>query len=109
MDLGKIFVRNMKSFRKKAGLSQQRLAELCGASHSFIRQIECGSRLPSFASIARIASALNVMPAVLFLDEDETLPGVQSSLKRRQEAEDTLIENISRSVHESFAELEKTA
>jgi transcriptional regulator with XRE-family HTH domain len=37
----------MKKYRKKAKLTQEKLAELCGTDHRYIGQIETGVRCPS--------------------------------------------------------------
>jgi transcriptional regulator with XRE-family HTH domain len=104
MDLSKVFVHNMKKYRKLAGLSQKKLAELCGASHSFIRQIECGSKNPSFAFIGKLAAALQIPVSFLFFDEeDERSPGTGTMSKERMESE--LIEKLAQSVHSVFSRL----
>jgi transcriptional regulator with XRE-family HTH domain len=104
MDLNKVFVQNMKKYRKLAGFSQEKLAELCGASHSFIRQIECGSKKPSFDFIGKLASALQIPVFLLFFDEkDERARGFGFIPKERIEAD--LIEKLTQSVHSAFSNL----
>jgi transcriptional regulator with XRE-family HTH domain len=102
MDLGKIFVRNMKKYRKIAGISQGKLAELCNASHSYIRQIECGSRYPSFGFIGKLASALNVQASHLFYDENDEK---NDDVSQKRDIESNLIENIAQSVHSAFSRM----
>jgi transcriptional regulator with XRE-family HTH domain len=102
MDLTKIFVHNMKTFRKKAGISQEALAGLCDASHSYIRQIECGSKFPSFGFIGKLATALGIPPSHLFYDENET-EKFEATLKEKIEAE--LIGSIVQNVHTAFTKL----
>lgn len=65
------FVANMKFFRKRAGLSQAKLAELCDVSNGTIGNIECGMTKPSFDLIFEIANAVKVPPAELFKTEIE--------------------------------------
>lgn len=50
----------IKYFRKKAHLSQEKLAELTELSRVFISFVERGEKTPSIESIVRIANALNV-------------------------------------------------
>jgi transcriptional regulator with XRE-family HTH domain len=69
MDLDELFVRNVKKWRKNRGLSQKKLAERCEAAHTYIRQIEGGSRKPSFAFIGKLADALSIEAYQLFYDE----------------------------------------
>jgi transcriptional regulator with XRE-family HTH domain len=69
MDLNGLFIRNMKKWRKERGISQKTLAERCAAAHTYIRQIESGSRTPSFAFIVKLAEALEIEAYLLFYDE----------------------------------------
>jgi len=69
MDLTRVFVHNLKKWRKNRGFSQKTLAERCNAAHSYIRQIESGTGHPSFAFIEKLAGALNIEPYKLFYDE----------------------------------------
>jgi len=67
--MSRIFVRNLKKWRKSMGFSQKVLAEKCNAAHSYIRQIESGKGHPSFAFIEKLANALNIEPFKLFIDD----------------------------------------
>jgi transcriptional regulator with XRE-family HTH domain len=58
---------NIRRYRKRAGLSQEALAEKLDLSLNFIGQVERGSRAPSFSSLGRIAQVLKVDVQDLFL------------------------------------------
>jgi transcriptional regulator with XRE-family HTH domain len=68
MDLNRLFISNMKKWRKNRGISQKTLSERCEAAHTYIRQIESGSRTPSFAFIGKLAEALDIEAYQLFYD-----------------------------------------
>ena len=59
------FAANVRRFREKRGLTQQRLAERLGADLRWIQRIEAGERDVSISSLSRIARALKVRPAYL--------------------------------------------
>jgi transcriptional regulator with XRE-family HTH domain len=69
MDLNRLFILNMKKLRKNKGISQKILSERCEAAHTYIRQIESGTRTPSFAFIGKLAEALDIEAYQLFYDE----------------------------------------
>jgi transcriptional regulator with XRE-family HTH domain len=69
MDINRLFILNIKKWRKMTKFSQKKLAEKCGTSHSYIRQLESGKGHPSFALIGKIANALQIEPYQLFYDE----------------------------------------
>ncbi|MEA3077566.1 MAG: hypothetical protein QOF60_2474 [Actinomycetota bacterium] len=50
----------MRERRKKAGLSQEELAELAGLDRSYIGQVETGRRNANLDTLSRLAIALNV-------------------------------------------------
>jgi transcriptional regulator with XRE-family HTH domain len=75
MSLQEIFIGNLKKFRKKRGLSQMALAELCDTSGNYISQIEMGRRIPSFDKIEQMAAALRIPSYELFMKESEDPPG----------------------------------
>lgn len=68
--------RNIKKYRKIAGITQAVLAEKVGVSHEFIRRIESkkGAKTFSVDTIWKISLVLNVEPGKLFdVDIDETI------------------------------------
>jgi len=104
MGLDKIFIYNLKKWRKTAGLSQEKLAELCRTAHSYIRQIECGSRYPSFSFIEKLANALNIAPYLLFYDDKSEKP---ESVEALTAAEAELLKSVSVDIHKAFDSLKK--
>ena len=53
--------------RKKAGLSQYKLAQMVGITQSFMNEIESGKKSPSIEVFFRICEALDIR---VFPDED---------------------------------------
>lgn len=66
-DLRKRFGKLVASHRRRRGLTQLQLAEAANLSQTMIVRIEGGSSGARFPSIERIASALGVDPADLFM------------------------------------------
>ncbi len=68
--------RNIKKYRKLAGITQAVLAERVGVSHEFIRRIESKKGVKTFSvdTIWKISLAVNVDPGKLFeIDVDEVI------------------------------------
>jgi transcriptional regulator with XRE-family HTH domain len=66
--------RNIKKYRKEAGITQAELAEKIGVSHEFIRRNESKKGKKSFSvdTIWKISIALDIQPGKLFeIDLDE--------------------------------------
>jgi transcriptional regulator with XRE-family HTH domain len=104
MDINRIFILNLKKWRKIMGLSQEKLAEKCGTSHSYIRQLESGKGHPSFALIGKIASALQIEPYQLFYDE--TAKNDQSAKAKHMKAiQAKLIKAVSSDIEAAFDEI----
>lgn len=66
------FVENLKFYRKQKGISQEKLAEMCDCATATIGCIEIYRQLPSFEMITKIAAALKIHPADLFLRNAST-------------------------------------
>jgi len=98
MSLQQVFMANMKKCRKEAGLTQEKLAELCDTDPCYIRQIESGRRFPSLAYIERIAVALKIAPYCLFYEKiNEENENCDILLKeQKQKIKTMLIDNITR-------------
>lgn len=58
--MGKVTPERIKYFRKRLGLKQEELAELCGVDASCISRWEIGKWSPSVESSLRLAKALKV-------------------------------------------------
>ncbi len=76
------FRMNMKFYREKCRYSQSDLAIQANSSNGMIGNIESGKAKPSFETILKIAVALKVHPADLFLrNASETVMKTKSILK----------------------------
>ncbi len=58
--------KRIRNYRTQAGLSQEKLAELCGCHPTYIGQLERGEKNATLESVAKIASALNIPLSTLF-------------------------------------------
>ncbi len=65
-----LLARNIKHARTRLGLSQMRLAELCGVSTSFIGEIETGRKYPSAVTLQKLCDALGLEPYQILYDEE---------------------------------------
>lgn len=66
-DFFDVFRMNLKYYREKRKMSQSELAIQANSSNGMIGNIESGYAKPSFDNIIKIAQALEVHPADLFL------------------------------------------
>jgi transcriptional regulator with XRE-family HTH domain len=107
MDLEGLFIFNLKKWRKNRELSQKTLAERCGASHSYIRQIESGKGYPSFAFIKKLADALNIEPYLLFFDEATAKSGRITPPEQIQTLKTALLKKVARDIQITFEKLEQ--
>lgn len=62
-----IFRLNMKYYREKLGISQSHLSIICDCGTGTIGGIESGKAKPSFDMLIKIAEALKITPADLFI------------------------------------------
>ena len=65
MDLCRRFGLNVKAARKRAGHSQETLADTAGVARSYMSDVETGARNPTLRVVERIAAALEVGPGRL--------------------------------------------
>jgi transcriptional regulator with XRE-family HTH domain len=61
-----IFGKLLQEQRKAKKISQEKLAKLSGLDRTFISLIENGKRNPTFTTILKICSALEIEPSELF-------------------------------------------
>ncbi len=65
-EITKLIGQRIRNYRIKLGLSQEKLAELCGCHPTYIGQIERAEKNPTVESIEKIAYALHVPMSKLF-------------------------------------------
>ncbi len=63
---------NMRAYRIKKGLSQERLADICGLHRTYVGSVERGERNISILNLERIANALNITIKDLLNDNNST-------------------------------------
>lgn len=68
MNIIKIFGINVKCYRLKMGLSQEKFAELCDLHRTYISDIECFQRNVSLESVQKIADAIGIEPYKLLIE-----------------------------------------
>lgn len=69
MDIIKVFGTNLRKARTNKGLSQEKLADMCGLHRTYISDIECFQRNVSLENVQKIADALEIK-SYLLIKED---------------------------------------
>lgn len=72
MNLKKIFGKNVKYYRFKKELTQEKFAEKIDLNSSYVSEIENGKYGPTFEKIEIIAKVLEIKPYILFQENDNT-------------------------------------
>ncbi len=70
MEICNLFGKNVKKYRIKSKLSQEKLGELTGLHRTYISDIERGLRSISLNNIEKLSKALNVEIYKLFIFEE---------------------------------------
>ena len=70
MDIVRVFGKNVRKYRLKLGISQEKFAELAGLHRTYISDIERFQRSISLDNIQKIADALQIETYLLFIDEE---------------------------------------
>jgi transcriptional regulator with XRE-family HTH domain len=103
--LSKIFIKNLKEYRKKCGFTQAQLAEKVSVTPHYIGMLEMGRNFPANDLIERIAKALNIEMYELFV---ESLSPAKELEKLRHdimlEIKKTITETVIETVREAFDE-----
>lgn len=68
MNIIEIFSKNLKKYRLKKKLSQEKLAELCLFNRTYISSLERGIRTPSLKSIEIISKILETDIYLFFIE-----------------------------------------
>lgn len=71
MDILKVFGTNVRFYRTKMGVSQEKFGEMCKLHRTYISDIERFNRSISLENIQKIADALEIDTYKLFLENIE--------------------------------------
>jgi len=64
----------LKQLREKAGVSQEKMAELVGVSRGQLQKYESGANMMNTEKLQQVAGALSVPVQEFFIDGEEALP-----------------------------------
>lgn len=73
----------IRAWRKKAGLTMNRLAELADIDGGFLATIETGKKAPSVVTLAKLAKALEVRLGDLFSEVPRQSEPLDAQLERQ--------------------------
>jgi len=95
-DVRVLLAQNMKNFREILNISQMELAEKVGCSPTLIGKIETKKRFPSADNLNRIAKALQIPPADLFMESgsSEKLKPIVSQQERKSLLKSSVLKAI---------------
>ena len=63
---------NIAKYRRAAGMTQEAVADKCGLTGAYLRQIELGFKVPRLETFLKIAEALNASADLLLADNLST-------------------------------------
>ncbi|MCA6111623.1 helix-turn-helix domain-containing protein [Bradyrhizobium cenepequi] len=66
MKLRRVVANNIRTLRRKGGLSQEELADRAGLNRNYIGMIEREENSPTVDALEQISDALGIDPVVLF-------------------------------------------
>lgn len=70
MDILYVFGTNLRKYREKLGVSQEKFADMCGLHRTYISDIERFQRSISLNNVQKIADALGVETYKLFIEKE---------------------------------------
>ena len=86
-DIQHTLATNLRKYRKQAGLSQEELAEKCGVHRTYVGGIEQERVNVSINNVERLARALKISPALLFVEYNDGIETADG--KRKKQHADT--------------------
>ena len=96
-----ILADNMRIYRRKQGLTQEKLAEKAGISAHYLAMVEVSRKFPKPEMLERLAEALEVEPHELFT----VAPTPQDELEKiRQEVKNDIENSLGEKLEQSIAD-----
>jgi transcriptional regulator with XRE-family HTH domain len=91
----KLFIKNLRFWRKKREISQQKLSEMVNISPNYFNAVENGKNFPSPEVIQQISDILELMPYQLFLEYPVEETNNDTSIDDLMEKKQMFIKEIS--------------
>jgi len=99
-NIREVLANNIKSYRRKCGFSQDKLAELAGISSQYLATVETCRKFPTPEVLDLLAGALGIETHELFT----SAPSPQSELEKLRMG---IIGEVVQAIKQSFAEESK--
>jgi transcriptional regulator with XRE-family HTH domain len=71
MDIVRVFGTNLRKYRLRLGVSQEKFAEMCGLHRTYISDVERFERSISLDNVQKIADAFGIDTYKLFIEEEK--------------------------------------
>lgn len=72
LDARSVFAKNLRAYRSRKGLSQEKIADLSGLHRTYVGSVERGERNISIDNMERLAAALELELSDLLNDHEPT-------------------------------------
>jgi transcriptional regulator with XRE-family HTH domain len=90
----RIFIENLRFWRKKRKISQLKLSEMVNISPNYLNAVENGKNFPSPEVIQNISTVLEVLPYQLFLEYPAEETPVNTAVSDLLAVKERLIKEI---------------
>ena len=105
MSTREIFRKNLKFYRKSAGLTQEELSEKIGYGHTYITEIESRHNFPKPETIDLIAETLKIEPGKLFEQKhSENNIFISNKAELITDLSNEIYKKLSQDLHERITE-----
>ena len=103
INVKKIFGENVRNYRRKQNLTQEKLAELIDVSPKHLGVIERGDAFVSAELLEKLSETLHIQVSTLFYTEEENT-GSESFLKKFDRIVETELSEVARRIKSSIRE-----
>jgi len=103
-----VFGQNIRRFRKRKGLSQEKLAEKMNISTNYLSDVERGKNLGSPNLLVRLAAALEIEVFELFRPQEKAPADVSAKVNKcLEDFSSSLRVSFEKSIADSIREIQK--
>ena len=117
VSIREILALNLKEYRRKSGLTQEKLAEKAGISANYLSMVEISRKFPTPEMLDRLAITLNIQTfqlfdpsatpdGALFHLEQSIIENIETVVKKtiKQEIISEINQTVSKSIKEALSE-----